>query len=272
MPLDTSTYSLALLRLDGRRWNELRRIHAQISTQAAADGSSYLEMGNTKVICTVAGPAEGRRGAVGGGSQSEMRIEVEINIAGFAGVERKKRSRADRRNAELSHTVQSALESTLLTHLYPHSTLTLTLHILAQDGALLAACINAATLALVDAGVPMYDYLVACSAGSTSASAAAPPSSSAIPGLGGIGGNRSVGADADDPLLDLNGLEEQELPYLTVGTQGDSDKVVVCVMETRCHASRLEEMLAVGIDGCKRVREILDGVVRAHGKKMIENE
>ena len=45
MPLDTSTYSLALLRLDGRRWNELRHIHAQISTQAAADGSSYLEMG-----------------------------------------------------------------------------------------------------------------------------------------------------------------------------------------------------------------------------------
>jgi exosome complex component RRP41 len=95
MPLDTSTYSLALLRLDGRRWNELRRIDAQISTQAAADGSSYLEMGNTKVICTVSGPAEGRRGASGGGS-SDMRIEVEINIAGFAGVERKKRSRNDR--------------------------------------------------------------------------------------------------------------------------------------------------------------------------------
>src|SRR6201994_2593783 len=51
MPLDTSSYALSLLRLDGRRWNELRRIHAQISTQPAADGSSYLEMGNTKVLC-----------------------------------------------------------------------------------------------------------------------------------------------------------------------------------------------------------------------------
>jgi exosome complex component RRP41 len=61
MPLDTSTYSLALLRLDGRRWNELRRIHAQISTQAAADGSSYLEMGNTKILVSVTGPAEGRQ-------------------------------------------------------------------------------------------------------------------------------------------------------------------------------------------------------------------
>jgi exosome complex component RRP41 len=30
MPLDTSAYALAHLRLDGRRWNELRRIHGQM--------------------------------------------------------------------------------------------------------------------------------------------------------------------------------------------------------------------------------------------------
>jgi exosome complex component RRP41 len=95
MPLDTSSYSLALLRLDGRRWNELRRLHAQISTQAAADGSSYLEMGNTKVICTVAGPAEGRR-VGGGGGGGEASIQVEISIAGFSGVERKRRGRNDK--------------------------------------------------------------------------------------------------------------------------------------------------------------------------------
>ncbi len=96
MPLDTSTYSLALLRLDGRRWNELRRIHAQISTQAGADGSSYLEMGNTKVICTVSGPAEGRRGGGGGGRDESAEIKVEIALAGFSGVERRKRGRADK--------------------------------------------------------------------------------------------------------------------------------------------------------------------------------
>lgn len=97
MPLDTSTYALALLRLDGRRWNELRRIHAQISTQAAADGSSYLETGNTKVICTVAGPAESRRGGGGGGAEgNNASVQVEIGIAGFSGVERKRRGRGDK--------------------------------------------------------------------------------------------------------------------------------------------------------------------------------
>lgn len=96
MPLDTSTYSLALLRLDGRRWNELRRLHAQISTQQAADGSSYLEFGNTKVLCTISGPAESSGRANVGGRQGDMRIEVDVNVAGFSGLERKKRSRGDR--------------------------------------------------------------------------------------------------------------------------------------------------------------------------------
>ena len=101
MPLDTSTYSLALLRLDGRRWNELRRLTAQISTQASADGSSYLEMGNTKVICTVMGPSEQKPAAGTGGrgvsgNRDEAEIRVEISVAGFSGVDRKRRVRNDK--------------------------------------------------------------------------------------------------------------------------------------------------------------------------------
>ncbi|KAL2050634.1 hypothetical protein ABVK25_009143 [Lepraria finkii] len=92
MPLDTSTYHLSLLRLDGRRWNELRRLHAQISTQASADGSSYLEMGNTKIICTVSGPAEIRgRGRREGIVRDNAVVNVEVGMAGFSGVDRKRR-------------------------------------------------------------------------------------------------------------------------------------------------------------------------------------
>ena len=100
MPLDTSTYALAHLRLDGRRWNELRRIHGQISTQAAADGSSYFEIGNTKILCTVSGPQEQRRG--GGRDQSnEAKVEVEMSVAAFSALDRKRRSRTDKRVQEM---------------------------------------------------------------------------------------------------------------------------------------------------------------------------
>ena len=100
MPLDTSTYHLAHLRLDGRRWNELRRINAQISTQAAADGSSYLEMGNTKVICIISGPAEVRN--TGGGrdrgpsERDNAMVQVDVNVAGFSAIDRKRRGRGDK--------------------------------------------------------------------------------------------------------------------------------------------------------------------------------
>jgi exosome complex component RRP41 len=118
---------------------------------------------------------------------------------------------------------------------------------------MLAACINACTLALVDAGIPTSDYLVACTAGSTS--------------------TYSSNDENADPLLDLNGSEELELPFLTVATLGNSedDKISVLVMETRVQVARIEAMLAVAVDGCKQVREILDGVVRRHGKKMLES-
>jgi exosome complex component RRP41 len=148
-------------------------------------------------------------------------------------------------------TISSAFASAVFTHLYPHSTINITLHILNQDGSLLAACLNAATLALIDAGIPMRDYIVACTAGSTSSYAS--------------------NDEKADPLLDLNVLEEQELPFLTVATLGASDRVTVLVMETRVQVGRLEGMLAVGVDGCKQVRSILDGVVRRQGKKILDS-
>lgn len=151
---------------------------------------------------------------------------------------------------EMSHTISSAFSSTLFTHLYPHSTINIVLHVLSQDGSLLATCLNAATLALIDAGIPMSDYIAACTTGSTASYAS--------------------NDEEADPLLDLNGLEEQELPFLTLGTNGGDDKVNVMIMETRVQMARLEAMISVGLDGCRQIRNILDGIVRAHGKRVLE--
>ena len=97
----------------------------------------------------------------------------------------------------------------------------------------------------------MSDYLVSCTAGSTSSYVS--------------------NDETADPLLDLNGTEEQELPFLTVATLGMSEKVGVLIMESRVQIERVESMLAVGVDGCKQVKEILDGVVRRQGKKLLES-
>ena len=101
----------------------------------------------------------------------------------------------------------------------------------------------------LDAGIPMTDYLVACSAGSTSSYAS--------------------NDESADPLLDLNTQEEQELPHLTLATLGASGKVVALVCESRVQVTRLEGMMATAVDGCGGIRQFLDRVVREKGAKMV---
>lgn len=95
----------------------------------------------------------------------------------------------------------------------------------------------------------MADYIAACTAGSTA--------------------SYSANDESADPLLDLNGLEEQDLPFLTVATLGGGEEVSVLNLETRVQMERIEGMLAVGIDGCKQVKHIMDQIVRTHGKNVL---
>ncbi|KAI5305290.1 phosphatidylinositol transfer protein csr1 [Ascosphaera pollenicola] len=278
MPLDTSTtYRLTRLRLDGRRWNELRLMQAQISTSPASSGSSYVTMGNTVVIATVHGPAELKRSETGGitGSNEGASVVVGVNIAGFSGVDRKKSERQSQ--GDLSVALRDAFQPHLHTHIYPHSTISLHVSVLSSDGSLLAACINACTLALVDAGIPMPGLLTSCTVGmSGRASTPADPTTKVSSSIAGI--NESL-----DPLLDLSLPEEQELPFMTVATttplpgdesedESEEEMLSIVQMESGVHVSYLETLFAVGIDGCKQVRDILNSVIKKAGKRLLEGE
>jgi exosome complex component RRP41 len=187
-------------------------------------------------------------------------VETEINIAPFAQTDRRRRTKGDKRVQELQTTISQTFQTHLFTHLYPRSTISIALHVLSLDGALLAACLNAASLALVDAGVPMPSILAAVTSGHIAS--AEDTSSSSSP---------------SDPVLDLSNAEEQELPFLSLATvaamPGEDDKVSVLVMESRIQVEqgggKLDGMLALGVDGCKRVRKVLEDVVRGHGAKIL---
>ena len=44
------------LRIDGRRPNELRKLTCKLGVLHQADGSAFLEQGNTKILASVYGP------------------------------------------------------------------------------------------------------------------------------------------------------------------------------------------------------------------------
>lgn len=140
----------------------------------------------------------------------------------------------------MSTALEKLFQEAIQVQLYPRTVINVTIHILAQDGGLYSACVNSATLALLDAGIAMYDY-VSC-----------------------IG----VCMAGNNPLLDPCNKEEQEVPLINVGIVGKSDKISLLMIEDRLSLDKLESSLAVGLEGCKSMRDLMDKEVRRHGKSL----
>ena len=65
----------------------------------------------------------------------------------------------DRRLIEMSNLIRRSTEAAILLILYSKSRIEISVFVLADDGGRLCAGINAATLALVDAGIPLRDMV-----------------------------------------------------------------------------------------------------------------
>ena len=71
----------------------------------------------------------------------------------------------DKKAQEISLSLKKTFEATILTTLYPRSAISIFVEVLQADGGDYAVCVNAATLALIDAGIPIRDVCCAVSCG-----------------------------------------------------------------------------------------------------------
>uniref|UniRef100_A0A8C1SD65 BCL10 immune signaling adaptor n=2 Tax=Cyprinidae TaxID=7953 RepID=A0A8C1SD65_CYPCA len=107
-------------RLDGRKASELRKVQARMSVFAQADGSAYLEQGNTKALAVVYGPHE-TRGSRSKSLHDRAVINCQFSMATFSTAERKRRPHGDRKSSEMSLHLKQTFEAAVLTELYPRS-------------------------------------------------------------------------------------------------------------------------------------------------------
>ncbi|KAE8269101.1 hypothetical protein A4X09_0g3238 [Tilletia walkeri] len=247
-------------RSDGRRQYELRAVSFQVSppTQslfAGADGSASASHGLTQVLASVHGPHEAKSRAES--QHDRATVAVHVSYSPWSGMERKKRGRSDRRLTELASALEDTFQPVVQTHLYPRSTIDIYIQVLQQDGGVLAAAINASTLALLDAGIAMTDYVVSLSAG----------------------------LHLSNVLLDLSQSEELDCPHMTLAILPRSRRVTLAQLETRLHADRFEEMFQIGLEACAgvlhaemdaemrfRTRKLADSRVGRGGKQMDEDD
>lgn len=121
-----------------------------------AKGSAYLEVGNTKVICSVFGPRE-----VSKREDFSMTgaVCVEFKFATFS--EKCRRGhQQDCQEKDLSLLLQEALQPAILLHTFPKCQVDISITVLENGGSALSSAITAASIALVDAGIEMYDVVI----------------------------------------------------------------------------------------------------------------
>jgi exosome complex component RRP41 len=150
------------IRLDGRTPNELRPIKIKVGVLNRADGSCYFEFGGNKVIAAVYGPREVHPRHMQKSTSAVVRYRY--NMASFS-VEERKRPGPDRRSIEVSKVSREALEPVIFLEYFPRSAIDIFVEVLQADAGTRTAGINAASMALADAGIPMRSLVSACAVG-----------------------------------------------------------------------------------------------------------
>ncbi|MHA1238602.1 MAG: exosome complex exonuclease Rrp41 [Candidatus Odinarchaeia archaeon] len=150
------------LRTDGRKVDELRPIKFEVGILKNADGSAYVEHGKNKIIAAVYGPRELHPRHLALPDRAYLRCLYRMTT--FSVPERKSPA-PSRREVELSMIISQALQPAIFIEYYPRTSIDVYIEVLQADGGTRCASINAASLALANAGIPMRDLVTACAAG-----------------------------------------------------------------------------------------------------------
>jgi exosome complex component RRP46 len=128
-----------------------RQVSCTLGALERADGSAQWCQGGTCVMAAVYGPLE----AASGKENPEQ-----------AGVDVVFKPRTQTGGAtEKSHeyAIRETIRGTIATAQHPRTVIQVVLQVVSDDGSLVACALNATCAALIDAGVPMHDRVVAIS-------------------------------------------------------------------------------------------------------------
>lgn len=149
-------------RRDGRGLLEMRPLIVKAGVVSRADGSAYVGIGNTRAVAAVYGPMLLHPKHLQDPQRAVMKCRYEM--APFS-VSERKRPGPDRRSVEISKVIREALEPVIFAEEFPKAGIELMMEIVQADAGTRVTSINAASIALADAGVPMKDLIASIAVG-----------------------------------------------------------------------------------------------------------
>lgn len=214
------------IRCDGRKIDEPRNVVIKAGVLKNADGSAYIEFGDNKIIAGVYGPRDVHPKHMANTDTGILRCRYHMQP--FSVTERKNPA-PSRREIEISKVLKEALEPALILEKFPRTVVDVFIEILQADGGSRCAALDAASVALADAGIPMRDMVSACAAGKI----------------------------ADTIVLDINNEEDQAgQADMPVGYMPNLEKVTLLQLDGVLTKDEFDKCLRTAIDGCKLVYEL----------------
>ena len=212
-------------RVDGRKPGDLRPIEIKAGVIEQANGSAMVRMGRTIAIAAVYGPREMHPRRM---EKSERAfLKTIYRMAPFSTTDRC-RPGPSRRSQEISMVTREALEPALFLDEFPKTGIYLFIDILQADAGTRTAGINAASVALADAGIPMRDLVAAVAAGK-------------------VGG---------EYFLDLEYKEEEETDVdLPIAYMPRTKKITLLQMDGSLPVSDVKKVMQTAIKGCEMIYE-----------------
>ena len=227
------------LRLDGRRADEIRPMKIEVGVLSRADGSCYLEWGRNKILVGVFGPREAhpRRSQ----RADSAVIRYRYNMASFS-VEDRARPGPSRRSIEISKVSREAFEPVIMAELFPKTAIDIFVEVLQADAGTRTAAINASSIALADAGIPMKGLITSCAFGKVDGKI----------------------------VLDLNKEEDNygEADFPVAMTQ--DGEITLIQMDGNLTPDEIKQGLELVKKGCKEILEIQQAVLRKKFETPVE--
>ena len=220
------------IRSDGRKVNETRKVTIKAGVLKNADGSAYIEFGGNKILAGVFGPRDVHPKHLSNADTGILRVRYHMEP--FSVDERKKPA-PSRREIEISKVIKEALEPAVMLEQFPRTAVDVFLEVLQADGGTRCAALDAASVALADAGIPMRDLVCACASGKA----------------------------ADTLILDVNNEEDQAgQADMPIGYMPNLGQITLLQLDGVLTPDEFKKCIEIGIEGCKQVYEIQKNSLR----------
>jgi len=217
-------------RPSGRGLTEMRPMTAKVGVIPNADGSAIFAFGKTIAIAAVYGPRQLHPQHMQDPATGILRCNYDL--LSFSVADRKKPG-PSRRSQEISKMTEYALSPVLDLEDFPNTVIDVQVYIIQADAGTRTAGINAASLALAHAGIPMKNLVCSVAVGKQ---------------------DKEIVVDLDKEEEDFE--EGEGATDFPIAKIANTDQFTLIQMDGKIQPERVSEILEVANKACDKIYEV----------------